>query len=161
MNTSFTGDLEVIIAGRGPGFEGAAESLRYWRSELSESTDILLPSYCQATALAVGLLIADSDSLEPGNQFAKINANIGNLWNCCDHIVRKAGGFQSPELGGLKNTLRGIENMWFDRDVELLSSAVDPSVVLGMRLRDISGKADVRNAVAVDIARCAGWEISG
>ncbi|MEV6931755.1 hypothetical protein AB0M46_45700 [Dactylosporangium sp. NPDC051485] len=159
MNTPFVEDLETVVAVRGSGIASAVESLRYWSGELAESTDILFPGYYQGAAAGVGLLIADSDSLDPGDRFRRINANIGNLWNCWDHIVDKAGGFQSSELRGLKTNLRGVENIWFDRDVELLSAEVNPGAVLQTRLREISRNSDARKRVAVVIARSAGWEI--
>ncbi|MFD7873278.1 hypothetical protein ACFV5G_03975 [Streptomyces sp. NPDC059766] len=160
VNTPFVEDLEAVVAGCGSGIGNAVDSLRNWRTELAGSVDILLPSYYQATAVSVGLLIADSDSLEPSERFMKVNASVGNLWNCCDHIVHRAGGFQAVEFRGLKSTLRGVENMWFDRDVELLSSPVNPGEILEARLREISDKSLARNLIAAGIARCAEWEVN-
>jgi hypothetical protein len=161
LRTPFAGDLDAVIAGcvkaGDPGVNAAVESLRAWRSELDPSNDIWLPNYYRATALAVGLLIAAPEALEPNEQFDKINANVGNFWNCCDHIVHKAGGFQSPELRSIKSTLHGVENQWFDGDVELLTHSTDPQGVLRERLLKISEKVDMRRAVAMEFVKCARW----
>jgi hypothetical protein len=103
-------------------------------------------------------LIARPGPLEANSVFAKVNANIGNLWNCCDHIVHKAGVERSAILGSLKTTLRDVENQWFNRDVELLGSGEDFRAILQSRLADIERKRAVRSDIAEAIASAAGWK---
>ncbi|WP_225848236.1 hypothetical protein [Streptomyces sp. HPF1205] len=161
LRTPFVADLGIIIAAcgsEGDSLGAAVESLRNWRSELHSSNDILLPDYYRATALAVGLLIAAPDGLEPREQFGKINSNIGNFWNCCDHIVHRSGGFRAPELRVIKSTLRGVENNWFDRDIELISESPDPRRVLQVRLSDIAEKVEMRRVMAREFVVCAKWD---
>ncbi|MER6158057.1 hypothetical protein ABT147_21285 [Streptomyces sp. NPDC001868] len=153
-------ELESVVNSSGRNGSLAPDvlvSLRQRRAELVGSTDVLLPDYYEATAVAMGLWIADPGGLAAAAAFSKTNAVAANLWECCDDIVHRAHAFASPPLSGLRTTLRGVENMWFERDLELLSSPVDPQEVLTARLRDIAGKMAGRRDIAETIARCAGW----
>lgn len=162
IETPFVGDLEAIVLGCEVGdiehVSRWVHALEYWRTELAESNDVLLPSYYQAVAVAVGLLVINSEDRSPFDTFSKINANVGNFWNCCDHLVDRVGGFGDVRLSGLKTTLRGVEDLWFQRDVELLSRSNEPGGVLRARLRDIEGKAEMRNVMAEVIVDCAQWK---
>jgi hypothetical protein len=165
LRTPFLPDLRSVVSGCDSpdpvALTGAVTSLRYWRTRLAGATDVALPAYYESTAAGVALLVATPDAMEARERFDRINAVAGNFWNCCDGIVHRADGFRSPPLRTLKTTLRGVEDLWFGRDVALLASPADPHEVLAARLRDLAGKSDARRAVAELIVRCAGWPFPG
>ncbi|SDJ04092.1 hypothetical protein [Nonomuraea jiangxiensis] len=137
-------------------FDEAVASLRHWRERL-HGHDIARPGYYQSTAAGVGLLVAAPDAMDPRERFARINAVIGNFWDCCDDLVHAAGGFTTTPLRRLTTTLRGVEDLWFDREAEALSGGAEPYEVLESGLRAIEGKAGAREEAARAVARCAGW----
>ncbi|MEV0619174.1 hypothetical protein AB0I81_38065 [Nonomuraea sp. NPDC050404] len=170
LHTPFLPDLRTVVshcdapapvidpeAAASDALSGAVTSLRQWRARLAEATDVALPSYYQSTAAGIALLVATPDATDPRSRFARINAIAGNFWNCCDDIVHRAGGFRAPPLRTLKTTLRGVEDLWFNRDLTLLAGPADPHDVLEDRLRELARKGEARREVAELIAHCAGW----
>jgi hypothetical protein len=161
VETPFVSDLEAIVldceARDSDRVSRWIDTLSYWRAELAESHDVLLPSYYQAIAVSVGMSIVGIEDGEPLGVLSRINANIGNFWNCCDHLVHRVDGFRDGRLSGLKTTLRGVEDLWFRRDLELLSGPDEPHNVLLGRLGEIEAKSEMRKSIARVVANCAQW----
>lgn len=134
------------------------ESLQRWRGELAGSTDVLRREYYQATAVSIGLLTLYPRDPDPGDALARINAIAGNFWNCCDDILNRFGLFQSEAaLRAMKTTLRGVEDIWYRRDIELLQGEQAPHEVVMARRTEIEEKSNLRKEIAGLIARYSGW----
>lgn len=161
--TSRLGEIDDIVDACGtPGIPGRAEkiaSLRSWRSEIGALEDSSIPTYFQSTAAGVAILVASQELPENGRGW-RIRSSVGNFWDSCDDLLHAGGGYSSNEFQGIKTTLRGVEDIWCDGDIGLLSDReADAAEVYAERLSKIRSNYPKRRKIARIVAECAGWDI--
>lgn len=156
-------EIDDIVAGcSAPGVPGGTEkiaSLRSWRSEIGTLEDSSTPAYFQSTAAGVAILVA-SQELPASDREWRIRSSVGNFWDSCDDLLHVGGGYSREEFKGIKTTLRGVEDIWRDGDIHLLSNeGVDAAEVYAERLSRIRSNYPKRRQIARVVAECAGWSI--
>lgn len=129
--------------------------------KLSGSVDIMLPGYYQVRAIGAALFVASSEDGVNAKEFNRIGFLIDNFWSACDSVLHESGAFwKDPILKSFKTTLSGVENIWFERDMLLLSREENLQAVVAARLAEIDSKSLTRKEVARLVARSAGWLLS-
>lgn len=156
-------EIDDVVAGcSAPGVPGGAEkiaSLRSWRSEIGALEDSSTPTYFQSTAAGVAILVA-SQEIPASDSEWRIRSSVGNFWDSCDDLLHAGGGYSRAEFQGIKTTLRGVEDIWRDGDVRLLSDeGVDVAAAYAERLSRIRSNYPKRRQIARVVAECAGWNI--
>lgn len=154
---------DIVAACSAPAFPGSAEkiaALRSWRSEIGVLEDSSTPSYFQSTAAGVALLVASKERPEADRTW-RIRSSIGNFWDSCDGLLQAGGGYSRAEFQGIKTTLRGVEEMWHEGDLLLLSDErANSAEVYAERLSKIRANYPKRREIAQIVAECGGWSIS-
>ena len=131
------------------------------RLKLSGSVDVMLPGYYQVRAIGIALFIASSEDEVSAKEFNRIGFLVENFWSACDSMLHESGAFsKEPILKSFKTTLSGVENIWFERDMLLLSSEGNLQAAVDARLAEIGAKSPTRNEIAGLVARSAGWVLS-
>ncbi|MFE6187683.1 hypothetical protein ACFQ6U_24965 [Streptomyces sp. NPDC056465] len=161
--TSRLAEIDAIVAAcsipGGPGDAKEIASLRGWRSEIGTLEDSSIPAYFQSTAAGVAILVASSD-LPASDREWKIRSSVGNFWDSCDDLLHAGGGYSSVEFKGIKTTLRGVEDIWREGDIRLLSrEGADIVEAYAERLSKIRSNYPKRRQIAQVVAKCAGWDI--
>ncbi|MET8983747.1 hypothetical protein ABZX85_50140 [Streptomyces sp. NPDC004539] len=157
-------EIDGIVSGVGASEvpEGAEKValLRNWRSGIGTLEDSSTPTYLQAVAAGVAILVV-SKELPANDRDWRIRSGVGNFWDSCDELLHAGGGYAMAELKEIKTTLRGVENMWRDGDALLLSDREADSVeVYSQRLSLIRSKYPRRRKIARVVAECAGWNVA-
>ena len=161
--TPFLAEIDSIVAACGAletsGCAKEVRLLRAWKKEIDPVEDAFEPIYFQSAAADLAVLVASQESDVSDREFS-IRVTVGNFWNSCDSLLHARGGYSRAEYKGIKTTPRGVENMWCDRDVFLLSEGRDNlAKVFAERLSEIYSKYPKRKEIARIIAECGGWDI--
>ncbi|MFF4371468.1 hypothetical protein [Streptomyces sp. NPDC001594] len=131
-------------------------SLTNRRENLGQLEDSSTPAYFESTALAIALLVTS----EPHGRDRewRIESMVGNFWDSCDDLLHSSGGYSREEFKGIKTTLRGIEDMWHEGDVQLFHQGGNLGGTYTERLSKIRSNYPKRRQIARIIAECGRWE---
>ncbi|MFF2954940.1 hypothetical protein ACFVVU_26780 [Kitasatospora sp. NPDC057965] len=134
--------------------------LESWRREIGPLEDSSAPTYFQSTAAGVAIL-AISREISASDREWRIESSVGNFWSSCDDLLHAGGGYLRPEFRGVSTTLRGVENIWREGDLQVLSvGGPDAINAYNVRLAKIRSNYAKRREIAQVFAECAGWHIS-
>lgn len=138
--------------------QNSSRTLSAARERLSGSIDVRLPGYYQARAALLGLIIVDSGTSQSFEDSWRADALAGNFWSSLDELLANRGAFEENQiLRSLKATLRGIENAWVERDIELLARTTSAQSVVIQRIAEIENKGALRTEIARLVARYLEW----
>lgn len=160
-STPFLVEIDSIVAAcsmhEAPDLSAEVGSLREWRCRIGMLDDSLAREYFQSTAAGIAILVAEPHEITPTEVNWRISSSVANFWDSCDDILHRTEGYSRGELVGIKTTLRGVEDIWRDRDFEILASQADPRIAFLDRLAKIQSNVPRRVEVARIVADCAGW----
>jgi hypothetical protein len=153
-------DAIVTARGRDQGADVARDvaRVRQW-SDLYEAEEaaqhLEVSVHMQLLACEVAFAVAGSGGADPMSDVIEYYG--AEFWELCDGLVHEVDGYRLPAFRGIKTTLAGVEEGWWERDWALVNSGIPLDEAFQAQTGRIAELMPKRREIAQAIAQCGGW----